>query len=117
TIPRVVANDLVGYIVLDGIIDCDEHHAVGQGAVLFPESLVGVWDGSELPVCRERGRLLRVRADDFSEICSDPSLGALLYERVASMLARAAVAARRDSVLPPGPVSASLPPASVRQAG
>src|SRR5690606_19609906 len=66
TIPRVVANDLVGYIVLDGIIDCDEHHAVGQGAVLFPESLVGVWDGSELPVCRERGRLLRVRADDFS---------------------------------------------------
>lgn len=109
TIPRVVANDLVSYIVLDGIIDCGSR-AVGQGAVLFPESLVAVWDGSDLPVARESVRLLRVRADDFSEVCSDPTLGALLYQRVASMLARAAVAARRDSKLPPGPPAASIPP-------
>ncbi len=110
-IPRVVANDLVGYIVLDGVIDCDGYRAVGQGAVLFAESLVGVWDGSELPVAREPVRLLRLRADDFAEVCTDASLGALLYQRVASMLARAAVAARRDSVIPPAPPSAaSLPP-------
>ncbi len=115
TIPRVVANDLVGYIVLDGVIDCDDHRTVGQGAVLFPESLVGVWDGSELPVAREAVRLLRVRADDFAEVCSDPSLGALLYQRVATMLARTAVAARRDSVLPPPhrPAPASLPPEGI----
>jgi serine/threonine protein phosphatase PrpC len=110
TIPRVVANDLVGYIALDGIIDCGGKRTVGQGAVLFPESLVGVWDGSELPVAREPARLLRVRADDFAEVCSDPTLGVLLYQRVASMLARAAVDARRDSNLPPHPVSASMPP-------
>lgn len=109
TIPRVVANDLVSYIVLDGIIDCGPR-AVGQGAVLFPESLVAVWDGSDLPVVREPARLLRVRADDFGEVCSDPTLGSLLYQRVASMLARAAVAARRDSNLPPGPPAASIPP-------
>lgn len=109
TIPRVVANDLVGYIVLDGIIDCGPR-TVGQGAVLFPESLVAVWDGSELPVTREEARLLRVRADDFGEVCSDPSLGAVLYQRVASMLARAAVAARRDSNAPAGPPPASIAP-------
>jgi serine/threonine protein phosphatase PrpC len=109
TIPRVVANDLVGYIVLDGIIDCGSR-AVGQGAVLFPESLVAVWDGSELPVAREDSRLLRVRADDFGEVCSDPSLGAVLYQRVASMLARTAVAARRNGNEPAPPPSVSVAP-------
>lgn len=109
TIPRVVANDLVGYIVLDGVIDCGAR-AVGQGAVLFPESWVAVWDGSELPVAREESRLLRVRADDFGEVCSDPSLGAVLYQRVASMLARATVAARRDSNAPIPPPPASIAP-------
>lgn len=109
TIPRVVANDLVGYIVLDGIIDCGSR-AVGQGAVLFPESLVAVWDGSELPIAREDARLLRVRADDFGEVCSDPSLGSVLYHRVASMLARSAVAARRHGNELTPPASASVPP-------
>lgn len=109
TIPRVVANDLVGYIVLDGVIDWGAR-TVGQGAVLFPESLVAVWDGSALPVAREEARLLRVRADDFGEVCSDPSLGAVLYQRVASMLARAAVAARRDTDALGGPPPASVAP-------
>jgi len=111
TIPRVVASDLVGYIVLDGIIDCGSR-AVGQGAVLFPESLVAVWDGSELPVARDDSRLLRVRADDFGEVCSDPSLGSVLYHRVASMLARTAVAARRDVNDRTPPPSASVAPSA-----
>jgi hypothetical protein len=95
TIPRVVANDLVAYIVLDGLLVYEAGRVMGEGAVLFPESLAGVWDGSPLPVVRERVRLLRLRADDFAEVCSDPSLGAPLYRRVATMLARSAVRARQ----------------------
>jgi serine/threonine protein phosphatase PrpC len=37
TIPRVVANDMVAYIVLEGTIDLEDGLTVGEGAVLFPE--------------------------------------------------------------------------------
>jgi hypothetical protein len=104
TIPRVVANDMVAYIVLEGTIDLEDGLTVGEGAVLFPESLAGVWDGSPLPVARERVRLLRLRADDFAEVCSDPSLGSTLYRRLATMLARNAVRSRRRTPTPPATV-------------
>ncbi len=87
-VPRVVANDLVSYIVLDGIVRYPDERRVGAGALLYAESLVGVLGQGEPPTCEQATRLLRVRADDFAEICSDPRLAAELYRRLALHLAR-----------------------------
>lgn len=89
TVPRVVTNDLVAYIVLDGVVRCPGDRMVSIGALLFVESLVGVWQKGELPTVVETARLLRVRADDFCEVCrGDLALGAELYRRIASHMAR-----------------------------
>ena len=89
-VPQVVASDFVGYIVLDGLVRCEGERVVTVGALLFPESLVGVPFAGELPVAAERTRLLRLRADDFAEVCrSDRTLSSELYRRLAVHLARA----------------------------
>ena len=86
-IPRVVTRDRVAYIVLDGEVSRSDGIALGAGAVLYPESLVDArrprtFDAAS-PV-----RALRIRADDFRELCAgDPRLAALLYERLARHLA------------------------------
>ncbi|HMJ11341.1 MAG TPA: protein phosphatase 2C domain-containing protein [Polyangiaceae bacterium] len=91
-VPRVVASDLVAYIVLDGVLRTTGSRRVGTGALLFPESLVGVSHESELPVVEEPSRVLRLRADDFKEVCTnDPTLAAELYRHLAEHLARVAV--------------------------
>ena len=93
SVPRVVANDLVAYVVLDGIVDGvgPSGRQVGTGALIFPESLVGVWGDGPLPRVSRTARLLRVRADDFEEVCAaDPALAAELYQRLALHLARTA---------------------------
>ncbi|MEI9939798.1 MAG: protein phosphatase 2C domain-containing protein [Pseudomonadota bacterium] len=87
-VPRAIASDLVSYIVLDGVVHYPDDRRVGAGALLYAESLVGVLGQGDLPVCEQTTRLLRVRADDFGEICSDPRLGAELYRRLAVHLAR-----------------------------
>jgi serine/threonine protein phosphatase PrpC len=88
-IPRLVTNDLVAYIVLDGVVRYPgDGRVVGAGALLFPESLVAVGGQDELPVIEQAARLLRVRADDFAEICSDARLAAELYRRLAAHIAR-----------------------------
>ncbi|HET7540535.1 MAG TPA: protein phosphatase 2C domain-containing protein [Polyangiaceae bacterium] len=87
-IPRAVANDLVAYIVLDGVVRHPDERRVGAGALLHAESLLGVLGQGEAPVCEQTARLLRVCADDFAEICSDPKLGSELYRRLAMHLAR-----------------------------
>lgn len=100
TVPRVVANDLVAYIVLDGILAGvgNSVRQVGTGALVFPGSLVGVWTQGPLPTVTQTARLLRVRADDFEEVCSaDPALAAELYRRLARHIARVAQHARPDS--------------------
>lgn len=88
TIPRAVASDLVGYIVLDGIVQYPNGRSIGAGALIYPESLLGVWGHGEPPKVEQTARLLRVRADDFAEICSDPRLAAELYRRLAVHFAR-----------------------------
>ncbi|MEP7050301.1 MAG: protein phosphatase 2C domain-containing protein [Pseudomonadota bacterium] len=88
SVPRVVANDLVSYIVLDGTVCYPDGRRVGAGALLYAESLVGVLGQGELPKCEQAARLLRVRADDFAEICGDPRLATELYRRLALHLAR-----------------------------
>jgi hypothetical protein len=59
--------------------------------LLYPESLLGVWGHAGPPVAVQTSRLLRVRADDFAEICSEPRYAAELYRRLASHMARLAV--------------------------
>jgi serine/threonine protein phosphatase PrpC len=89
-VPQVVASDLVAYIVLDGLVRCDADRVVTVGALLFPESLVSVPVTGELPIAAERSRLLRLRADDFNEVCNaDRQLACELYRRLAVHLARA----------------------------
>ncbi len=87
-VPRVVANDLVAYIVLEGMVRCAGDRLVTTGALLFGESLVGVWKQGILPVAEEPCRVLRIRYDDFREVCADAGLGVELYRRLAAHLAR-----------------------------
>ena len=87
-VPRAVASDLACYIVLDGVVRYGDERRVGAGGLLYGESLVGVVGQGEPPVCEQTTRLLRVRADDFAEICTDPRLAAELYRRLAMHLAR-----------------------------
>jgi len=106
TVPRVVASDLVAYIVLDGILSDvgSKGRQVGTGALVFPESLVGVWGEGALPTVSRTARLLRVRADDFEEVCdADPALAAELYRRLARHIAR--VSRRTDAASDPPPAA------------
>lgn len=115
-IPRTVANDLVSYIVLEGLVKHADGRSVGPGALLYPESLVGVWGQAAPPTAEQTSRLLRVRADDFAEICSEPRFAAELYRRLAAHLARLAV--KSGGALggtpapgrPPGPGELPRPP-------
>jgi len=91
SIPRSIANDLVSYIVLEGLVKHPDGRTVGPGALLYPESLVGVWGQASAPLAEQTSRLLRVRADDFAEICSEPRYAAELYRRLAAHMARLAV--------------------------
>lgn len=89
-VPQVVASDLVAYIVLEGLVRCEPDRVVTVGALLFPESLVQVPVTGELPVTVERTRMLRLRYDDFTEVCKvDRNLSAELHRRLATHLARA----------------------------
>jgi hypothetical protein len=94
-VPRLVTNDLVSYIVLDGVLRyASSERTVGAGALVFPESLVGLAGQEEPPVAEQTTRLLRLRADDFSEVCADSRLAAELYRRLAAHIARVALRGR-----------------------
>jgi serine/threonine protein phosphatase PrpC len=96
TIPRVVANDLVAYIVLDGVVrHSTSERSVGSGALIYPESLAGVTGYEAPPVAEQTARLLRLRADDFAELCRDSRLAGELYQRLAVHLARIGLRAGR----------------------
>lgn len=91
SVPRAAASDLACYIVLDGVVRYADGRRVGAGALLYAESLVGVLGQAEPPVCEQTTRLLRVRTDDFAEICTNPRLATELYRRLAMHLARLGV--------------------------
>ena len=109
SVPRAIANDLVAYIVLDGLVKHPDGRSVGPGALLYPESLVGVWGQAGPPVAEQTSRLLRVRADDFAEICSEPRYAAELYRRLAAHLARLAVKGGGAPGGTPAPGALQLP--------
>jgi serine/threonine protein phosphatase PrpC len=114
SVPRSIANDLVSYIVLEGLVKHPDGRSVGAGALLYPESLVGVWGMAGPPVAEQTSRLLRVRADDFAEICSEPRYAAELYRRLAAHLARLAVKSggALGGTPPPGGLQPPKPPGS-----
>ncbi|HVW27738.1 MAG TPA: protein phosphatase 2C domain-containing protein [Polyangiaceae bacterium] len=88
SVPRYFTGDRVGYVVLEGRIDSPNGWTLGPSSVVYPESLAGGGKG-ELCKAFERTRALRIRADDFREVCaSDTRLAAMLYERLAHILAR-----------------------------
>ncbi len=109
SIPRSVASDLVAYIVLEGVVKHPDGRSVGPGALLFPESLLGVWGHAAAPVAEQASRLLRVRADDFAEICSEPRFAAELYRRLAAHMARLAVKSGGAPGGTPAPGAMTLP--------
>jgi hypothetical protein len=87
-LPREVASDLCAYLVLDGLIELPGGKKLGSSGLVFAESLVGVRKTGELPVAGAQTRLIRIRMDDFAEVCShDEGLAAALYQRLARYLA------------------------------
>lgn len=85
---RVEAGDLCAYLVLDGVVKIGAT-SLGAPALLFAESLVGVSRDPPSAVVTQHARLVRLRGDDFREVCAhDGALGAALFERLARHLAR-----------------------------
>jgi serine/threonine protein phosphatase PrpC len=90
TLASVDAGDHCAYVVLDGAVREQDAVVLGAPALVFAESLVGVDHPGRITVQTEAPtRCLRIRRDDFREVCAhDPLLGAALYERLATHLAR-----------------------------
>lgn len=90
-VPRFFAGDRVGYVVLEGRVDAPSGWTLGPSSLVYPESLAGGGKAGALCLSGERTRALRIRADDFREVCAkDTKLAAMLYERLAHTLARTA---------------------------
>jgi serine/threonine protein phosphatase PrpC len=90
-VPCAVANDRVAYLVLDGQVQLPEGRVLGASALLMAPSLLDVPYHGPLPWVVSRARLLRIRHDDFHQVCAhDPMLAAQLYLRIARHLAIAA---------------------------
>ena len=88
-ISQIDAGDLCAYLVIDGIVKMANGTSLGAPALLFAESLVGVSHEQAPATVTSRSRVIRVRADDFREVCAhDAFLGAALYERLARHIAR-----------------------------
>jgi serine/threonine protein phosphatase PrpC len=88
-VPRLVANDWVSYIIVSGQVALPDGRVLGPSGVLFMESLMGVAREGELPLVVENTRLMRLRADDFAEVCAqDVELSNALHIRIARHLAR-----------------------------
>jgi len=89
TVPRFFGGDRAGYVVLEGRVDAPSGWTLGPSSLVYAESLAGGGKPGVLCHAGERTRALRIRADDFREVCaSDTKLAAMLYERLAHILAR-----------------------------
>jgi hypothetical protein len=89
-VPRAVASDRVAYIILDGMVELPSGRTLGASGVLMVESLLDIVVRGKLPKVLERTRLLRIRHDDFTEVCAhNMQLAAELYRRIAIHLATA----------------------------
>lgn len=88
-LPRRITGDRVAYIILEGSVKLHSGRTLGPSGMLHAESLVDLTRRDPLPVTAEPTRLLRIRLDDFEEVCAqDRDLAAMLYQRLARHLAR-----------------------------
>jgi PPM family protein phosphatase len=88
-VPRLVANDWVCYIIVSGQVQLGDGRVLGPSGLLFVESLMGVAREGDLPVVVETARFMRLRADDFAEVCTqDLELSNAVHMRIARHLAR-----------------------------
>jgi serine/threonine protein phosphatase PrpC len=87
-IPRFDASDRVAYVIMQGTAVTPQGWTMNPSAILYPESLAG--GGRSQQPCRalEPVRALRIRHDDFREVCQfDPRLASEVYARLARHLA------------------------------
>jgi serine/threonine protein phosphatase PrpC len=83
-VPRAVTSDRVAYIILDGLVELPNGRRLGPSGMLMAESLLDVPVRGQLPRVIEHARLLRIRHDDFNEVCNhNAALAAELYKRLA----------------------------------
>jgi hypothetical protein len=88
-LPRFYAEDRVAYIVLEGTVTTPQGWTLGPSGLVYAESLAGGGRGDSICKARTTVRALRIRSDDFREVCaSEPALGSVLYERLARTIAR-----------------------------
>lgn len=88
-LPRVSCCALASYIILEGQVKLPDGRTFGPPALLYPESLAGGMRDGALAIAERPVRALRWRSDDFRDFCStDPGMAAILYERLARLLAR-----------------------------
>ncbi|MCU0657847.1 MAG: protein phosphatase 2C domain-containing protein [Polyangiaceae bacterium] len=89
TLPRVCCSALACYVLLEGQVRMPDGRTFGPPALLYPESLAGGMRDGGLAVVERPSRALRWRSDDFRDYCAtDTNIAALLYERLARLLAR-----------------------------
>ena len=87
-IPRAVAGDRVAYVILDGLVELPNGRKLGASGLLMAESLLDMPLRGKRPTVAQQARLLRIRHDDFNEVCAhDAQLAAELYKRIARHLA------------------------------
>ncbi|HEY5958868.1 MAG TPA: hypothetical protein VIV60_20040, partial [Polyangiaceae bacterium] len=87
--PPHTAGDRVAYIILEGLVRIEDGRRLGSGATVFAECLVGSEPRGAAPICEETVRAIRIRRDDYQELCqSNPPLAAELYRRLAEHLGR-----------------------------
>jgi serine/threonine protein phosphatase PrpC len=87
-IPRFDASDRVAYVIIQGTATTPQGWTMNASAVLYPESLAGGGRGHQPCRALEPMRALRIRHDDFEEVCrSDARLAAEVYARLARNLA------------------------------
>ncbi|MSP23574.1 MAG: phosphoprotein phosphatase [Myxococcales bacterium] len=92
-LPSELGGDRFAYIVLDGKFAVADGRTMGPSALLMAESLVDVACRDVTPRALERGRLLRIRHEDFVRAhAHDHALAAQLYQRLARHLAQTRVA-------------------------
>ena len=83
-----IGSNSIRLVVYDGLVRTPSGRTLGASALLMAESLLDIAQHGPLPAVAARARLLRIRHDDFRQVCShDPHLAAALYMRLARHLA------------------------------
>ena len=88
-VPQAVTSDRVTYLLLDGEVASADGRVLSAGGMLYPESLVDEPARIGTFEARTVARALRIRGDDFREVCAaDHALASRLYAALARHLAR-----------------------------